>query len=100
MNYINFYENMNNQTSVNPFFDEREAGMSSMECVTQEKVIPNVRLAHAYVPMQNMCSIFTPMVGLHKGTIFPELFSPYPRVEAKKCKKDKKHNTDMNMEEM
>ncbi len=32
---------------------------------------------HAYVPVQTMTKIFTPADGLEKGTIFPELVSPY-----------------------
>lgn len=35
------------------------------------------KLAHAYVPFQTLNCIYPPMVGLKKGTIFPELDSPY-----------------------
>ena len=47
------------------------------ECVPQEEVIQNVRLAAAYVPWQKMCSTFSPLEALKRGTIFPELYSPY-----------------------
>ncbi|MGE5627173.1 MAG: spore coat associated protein CotJA [Solirubrobacterales bacterium] len=49
------------------------------ECIPQEEVIQNVRLAAAYVPWQKMCSIFSPIEALKRGTVFPELFSPYNR---------------------
>ncbi len=35
------------------------------------------KLAHAYVPFQYLKSIYPPMEGLKKGTIFPELDCPY-----------------------
>ena len=34
-------------------------------------------LAQSYVPFQYMNETFKPCVGLDKGTIFPELVSPY-----------------------
>ncbi|MFL0251133.1 spore coat associated protein CotJA [Clostridium neuense] len=46
-------------------------------CIPQETVIANVRLASAYVPFQKMCSTLPPVEALKKGTIFPELYSPY-----------------------
>jgi len=35
------------------------------------------KLAHAYVPFQYLTCIYTPEVGLKRGTIFPELDRPY-----------------------
>ena len=46
-------------------------------CIPQETVIENVRLAAAYVPYQCLCTLFTPIDALMRGTAFPELFSPY-----------------------
>ena len=46
-------------------------------CVPQETSIRDVRLAAAYVPNQNFCTIFSPLDALKKGTAFPELYSPY-----------------------
>lgn len=46
-------------------------------CIPQETIIRDVRLAAAYVPFQRICSTFSPVEGLKKGTIFPELYSPY-----------------------
>jgi len=40
--------------------------------------LPTLQLAHAYVPWQYLGQIFSPAEGLAKGTIFPELVSPYP----------------------
>ena len=37
----------------------------------------NAMYGHCYVPNQKMSQIFTPEQGLRKGTIFPELVSPY-----------------------
>jgi hypothetical protein len=56
------------------------------KCIPQETTIKDVRLARAYVPFQKMCSIFSPMEALKRGTAFPELFSPYD-------KKDKKYKS-------
>ena len=36
-------------------------------------------LATAYVPYQIMNRIYEPMKALMKGTIFPELYDPYPK---------------------
>ena len=46
-------------------------------CIPQEMVINNVELAHAYVPFQKLCTTFTPLSGLRKGTIFPPLYNVY-----------------------
>lgn len=37
----------------------------------------NPMYAQSYVPIQQMNQVFRPEVGLKKGTIFPELVSPY-----------------------
>lgn len=54
------------------------AGMPN-ECVPQETVLENVRLAQAYVPFQFLCSTFSPESALMKGTIFPPLWDNYKR---------------------
>lgn len=41
-------------------------------------VYPPVRLAQAYVIWQQYGQIFSPAEALEKGTLFPELYSPYP----------------------
>lgn len=46
-------------------------------CVPQETVINDVKLAHAYVPFEIMCTTFMPLESLRKGTIFPPLFNVY-----------------------
>ena len=53
-------------------------------CIPQELVIRDVRLAAAYVPYQRLCTLFTPIEALKRGTAFPELYSPYTG-EDKKC---------------
>lgn len=37
------------------------------------------KLARAYVPFQVMDKIYEPWKGLMRGTIFPELYDPYPK---------------------
>ncbi len=37
----------------------------------------NPMYAQSYVPLQVMDNTYMPCSGLHKGTIFPELVSPY-----------------------
>ncbi len=46
-------------------------------CIPQETVIKDVKLAHAYVPIQHMCETFMPLESLRKGTIFPPLVNGY-----------------------
>lgn len=53
------------------------------QCIPQETIIRNVRLAAAYVPYQKYCTIFPPIQSLKAGTIFPELFSPYEKKNKK-----------------
>ncbi|HEY8889366.1 MAG TPA: spore coat associated protein CotJA [Clostridium sp.] len=65
---------------------KNETKCSTMNnCIPQETVIKNVRLAAAYVPYQNLCTIFSPIEAIKRGTVFPELFSPYDG-------EDKKHH--------
>ena len=53
--------------------DECECGFDD-----EQDVFPsNPMLAQSYVPIQYMEKTFKPCVGLDKGTIFPELVSPY-----------------------
>lgn len=58
-----------------------EAGIryenTNIGCIDREQVIEDPRLAHAYVPIQKLCSTFTPMTALRKGTIFPGLVNVY-----------------------
>ena len=59
--------------------------LAMSNCIPQETVIENVRLAAAYVPYQYICTLFTPFEALRRGTAFPELYSPY-KGEDKKCR--------------
>ena len=52
-------------------------GTPGHPCVPQETVIKDVKLARAYVPFQRLCSTYSPIQALCRGTLFPELFSPY-----------------------
>jgi hypothetical protein len=45
--------------------------------VQAEGIFPQARLAQAYVIWQRYGPIFSPAEALEKGTIFPELYSPY-----------------------
>jgi hypothetical protein len=54
------------------------------QCVPQETVIRDVRLAAAYVPYQKLCTLFTPIEALKLGTAFPELYSPYEGEDKKR----------------
>jgi len=40
---------------------------------------PGCKLARAYIPFQIMDKIYEPWKGLMRGTIFPELYDPYPK---------------------
>jgi hypothetical protein len=48
------------------------------EDLQAEGVYPPARLAQAYVIWQKYGRTFTPAEALEKGTIFPDLYSPYP----------------------
>lgn len=52
-------------------------------CIPQETEITNVRLAAAYIPYETLCVLFAPEEALMRGTIFPELYSPYDKEEKK-----------------
>ncbi|NLC67573.1 MAG: spore coat associated protein CotJA [Clostridiaceae bacterium] len=53
------------------------------QCIPQETVICNVKLARAYVPFQRLCSIYSPDMALKAGTAFPELHQPYKTTKNK-----------------
>ncbi|MGQ9498306.1 MAG: spore coat associated protein CotJA [Desulfotomaculales bacterium] len=40
--------------------------------------IPHLELATAYIPPQVLGRTFTPAEALQHGTLFPELYRPYP----------------------
>ncbi len=64
-------------------------------------VIRPVSLAVAYIPMQTICSLYSPCEALINGTVFPELNKPYkmPFGQAAPlktdCKADRKHDNCM-----
>ena len=39
---------------------------------------PSMELARAYVPIQRLGQLYTPAQALETGTLFPELYRPYP----------------------
>lgn len=41
-------------------------------------IYPEPRLARAYVIWQTYGTVFSPAEALEKGTLFPEIYSPYP----------------------
>lgn len=43
-----------------------------------EGLYPTARLAQAYVIWQKYGRTFTPAEALEKGTLFPDLYRPYP----------------------
>lgn len=54
---------------------ERMEAMTPELCVGHETIITDVKIAHAYVPIQKLCDTFPPITSLKNGTIFPELYS-------------------------
>lgn len=66
----------------NPYLPNIESspgapGTPGYSCVPQETAIKDVKLARAYVPFQRLCSTYPAVRALCRGTLFPELFSPY-----------------------
>ena len=45
---------------------------------TSAFMAPAARLARAYVPWQRYGATYNPQEALEKGTLFPELYRPYP----------------------
>lgn len=68
------------------------------QCIPQETVIKDVKLAAAYVPYQKLCSLFHPLDALIYGTVFPELVSPYEG-KSKQVKMLKQEHKGYNYEE-
>jgi len=52
---------------------------NDMPDISQLMQMPNLPLAQAFVPFQNLNCVYPPMEGLHNGTIFPELNMPYDK---------------------
>lgn len=48
-----------------------------MKCTPYNETIAVTRLARAYVPMQQLCSLLEPTQALLAGTVFPELVFEY-----------------------
>lgn len=48
------------------------------ECKPMPFMPVKVELANAYVPFQQNANGFPQEEALHKGTMFPELYRPYP----------------------
>ncbi len=59
------------------------------DCIPYEKIIKVDQIAEAYVPYQNLCSIYRAEESLRRGTIFPELDKPYMKNKPEPCKKCK-----------
>lgn len=59
----------------------RETNIDSSSCMCgfeEDSLFPtNPMFGQSYVPWQTMDKTYRPCVGLRKGTIFPELVSPY-----------------------
>lgn len=75
----NIYESScDNVSNTLPAFDSPD---ELCNCGFEEdtfSVFPdNFVFGQSYVPIQRMDKTFTPCVGLRKGTLFPELVSPY-----------------------
>lgn len=47
-----------------------------------------MELARAYIKNQQYTKRFSPMEGLQKGTIFPELYMPYEKKEKRSVKRE------------
>ncbi|WP_051273642.1 spore coat associated protein CotJA [Desulfotruncus alcoholivorax] len=40
--------------------------------------IPALELARAYIPIQRLGQMYSPAMALETGTLFPELYRPWP----------------------
>ncbi|TEB08386.1 Spore coat associated protein JA (CotJA) [Pelotomaculum schinkii] len=55
-----------------------EVKSQTAEDLQAEGLYPTARLAQAYVIWQKYGRTFTPAEALEKGTLFPDLYRPYP----------------------
>lgn len=78
-NSVNNYNNLNRTCGCNYIKNcNRCSCMNNNYNSRNEQGFPeNYMLAHAYTPNQVMGNVFTPEMALQKGTLFPELVSPY-----------------------
>lgn len=71
----------NNDELENNYLDIEQVVTTNETCecgFDSNNVFPeNPMYAQSYVPWQMMGEVYKPEVGLYKGTIFPELVSPY-----------------------
>ena len=86
------YNNMHNddnckyETMCNNMSNDTENFNTNCSCWFDDDVTDNVfpenpMFGQSYVPVQTLNETFMPCCGLDKGTIFPELVSPYcPRM--------------------
>jgi hypothetical protein len=82
--FFEYYVNMTiviGGTIMNPTTEAKccspvqQAGMPA--AVMPMTLTPVFKLAHSYVPYQQLTCIYPPLKGLKCGTIFPELSRPY-----------------------
>lgn len=72
--------NMNTNTNTNTNMatvNLNGANLASMPLAANELGVTNLMYGHAYVPVQNLNTIFSASQGLSNGTMFPELVSVY-----------------------
>lgn len=58
---------------------EKQEGREQEEAKAQFFTgVPPLELATAYIPPQTLDRTYSPAEGLTRGTLFPELYRPYP----------------------
>ena len=57
---------------------DNPANVNKEPDVKASSLMASVKLAQAYVPWQRYGAIYSPQEALEKGTLFPDLYRPYP----------------------
>jgi len=73
--------NFNDFTNDN--FRGRHINQIRENCPTPQMIFDG--FGRAYIPFQELCSIFTAMQGFINGTIFPELNLPYKALSSREA---------------
>lgn len=74
---------MMSHTNVKKTMEKEQVVLEAAEVCMPQYIAPNnidaclPMYATAYVKFQQLNTLYNPMEGLERGTIFPELYSPY-----------------------
>lgn len=69
---------MHRKSPPNPSEGKTQVATTASETLSRQYPFPKLRLATAYIPPQPYGKQFKPDEALKKGTLWPDLYFPYP----------------------